>query len=140
MLETIHKETKNENSKEYGKTITPTEMRINRIKKKKTSKGKNLVAGVVACWPPTWIESVLVLLIMMIVMMMIVRMMIVIIMIVLLLLIMMIAMMMVSKLLPIRVDALTKNDEDARLLTLLTLLCPPVTYLRITGQIHVPAC
>ena len=130
MLETIHKETKNENSKEYGKTITPTEMRINRIKKKKTSKGKNLVAGVVACWPPTWIESVLVLLIMMIV----------IIMIVLLLLIMMIAMMMVSKLLSIRVDALTKNDEDARLLTLLTLLCPPVTYLRITGQIHVPAC
>ena len=132
MLETIHKETKNENSKEYGKTITPTEMRINRIKKKKTSKGKNLVAGVVACWPPTWIEieSVLVLLIMMIV----------IIMIVLLLLIMMIAMMMVSKLLPMRVDDLTKNDEDARLLTLLTLLCPPVTYLRITGQIHVPAC
>ena len=124
-------------------------MRINRIKKKKTSKGKNLVAGVVACWPPTWIESVLVLLIMMIVIIMIVllllivmivRMMITIIMIVLLLLIMMIAMMMVSKLLPIRVDALTKNDEDARLLTLLTLLCPPVTYLRITGQIHVPAC
>ena len=100
MLETIHKETKNENSKEYGKTITPTEMRINRIKKKKTSKGKNLVAGVVACWPPTWIESVVVLLITMIV----------IIMIVLLLLIMMIAMMMVSKL---RVDALAKNDEDA---------------------------
>ena len=80
-------------------------MRINRIKKKKTSKGKNLVAGVVACWPPTWIESVLVLLIMMIVIIMIV-----IIMIVLLLLIMMIAMMMVSKL---RVDALAKNDEDA---------------------------
>ena len=34
----------------------------------------------------------------------------------------------------------TKNNEHARLLTLLTLLCPPVTYLRITGQIHVPAC
>ena len=72
-------------------------MRINRMKKKKTSKGKNLVAGVVACWPPTWIESVVMLLIMMIVMMMI---------------IMMITMIMVSKLLPMRVDALTKNDED----------------------------